>query len=63
MYVKLTGVGLNVCECDGEGREPSWKTCVIMQLCGKGTVDSLLFGFVGAASFYASRKMCNLAPF
>ena len=42
MYVKLTGVGLNVCECDGEGREPSWKTCVIMQLCGKGTVDSLL---------------------
>ena len=63
MCVKLAGVGLNVCECAGEGREPSWETGVIMQLCGKGAVESLLFGFVGAANFYANGNMCNLAPF
>ena len=63
MCVKLAGVGLNVSECAGEGKEPSWKTDVIMQLCCKGAVESLLFGFVGAANFYASGNMCNLAPF
>ena len=34
-----------VCECAGKAREPSWKTGVITQLSGKGSVElNLLFG-------------------
>ena len=40
--VKLAGVGSWVC---WKGREPSWKTGVITQLSGKGSVElNLLFG-------------------
>ena len=46
VYVKLAGVGLNVCECAGKA-EPSWKTGIITQMSGKGTVECLLFGLVG----------------
>ena len=46
MCVKLAGVGLNVCECAGKA-EPSWKTGIITQMSGKGTVEWLLFGLVG----------------
>ena len=46
-----------------KGREPSWKTGIITQLSGKGTVESWLFRLVGPARFYASGNVCNLAPF
>ena len=46
-----------------KGREPSWKTGIISQLSGKGIVESLLFGLVGHAHFYASGNVCKLAPF
>ena len=34
-----------------KGREPSWKTGIITQLSGKGTVESWLFGLVGPPDF------------
>ena len=43
-----------------KGREPSWKTGVIAQLSGKGTVESLLFGLVGHAQVYGSGSVYNL---
>ena len=46
-----------------QGRKPSWKTGVITQLSGKGTVESCLFRLVGPAQFYASGSVSNLAPF
>ena len=46
VYVKLAGVGLNVCECAGKA-EPSWKTGIITPMSGKGTVECLLFRLVG----------------
>ena len=46
VFVKLAGVGLNVCEC-AEKAEPSWKTGIITQMSSKGTVECLLFGLVG----------------
>ena len=46
-----------------KGREPSWKTGVITQLSGKGTVKVLFFGLVGPAHFYGSGSVCNLPPF
>ena len=55
--------GLECLWVNWKGREPSWKTGVITQLSGKGTVESWLFGLEGSARFNASGSVCNLAPF
>ena len=58
VYAKLSGVGLNVCECAGKAERH-----FTIQVSSHTSLANVTFGLVGHAHSCASESMHNVAPF